>query len=89
MIRAPLASVPMPQGRDEFVAISEELDSIAERLDELIEDRLRTALSSSRNGDAPDPEVMAEEKRLTRARRSVVKASSILRPQSAESSDYD
>ncbi|MGH9226618.1 MAG: hypothetical protein ACRD2W_23170 [Acidimicrobiales bacterium] len=62
--------------------IAAELDSLAERILDLSLDRLREATAS-------DPEerdrLMAEEKRLTRARRAVEKAAHLLR--SDESGD--
>ena len=55
------------------------LDTIAEELADLALDRLRSATGGLRRGEEPDPAVVAEEKRLTRARRSVEKAASVLR----------
>jgi hypothetical protein len=55
------------------------LDTIAEELAEIALDRLRSATGGLRRGEEPDPAVLSEEKRLTRARRSVEKAASVLR----------
>ena len=55
------------------------LDAIAEEIAELALDRLRSATAELRRGDDPDPAALSEEKRLTRARRSVEKAASVLR----------
>jgi hypothetical protein len=70
----------MTNDPDEFAAIVDKLESIGEQLDDLITDRLRSALSSARESGQPDPAILAEEKKLARARRSVAKAASILRP---------
>jgi hypothetical protein len=55
------------------------LDTIADELAEVALDRLRSATGGVRRGEEPDPAVLAEEKRITRARRSVEKAASVLR----------
>jgi len=65
---------------EDFEAIADKLQSIVEELDDLITDRLSTALSMTTKGGEPDPVVLAEEKLIARARRSVAKAASILRP---------
>jgi hypothetical protein len=54
--------------------IAERLDSIAEELADLALDRRRPAPDSLRGGSEPDPQLTAEEKRITRARRAVDKA---------------
>ena len=54
------------------------LDSMAEVLADLALDRLRAATDPH----APDPAAAAEERRLTRARRALEKASQLLRPAS-------
>ena len=59
--------------------IAERLGSIAEELLDLALDRLREAGVSARDNGVPDPALVAEEKRLTRARKSVEKAQSLLR----------
>ena len=63
--------------------MQDELDQVADRLDEVVEQladlgmsALRTALEDS-DSDGSRPEV---EKRISRARRSVAKASALLRP---------
>jgi hypothetical protein len=55
------------------------LDTIAEELADVALDRLRSATGVLGRGEEPDPAVLAEEKRLTKARRSVEKAASVLR----------
>ena len=54
--------------------IAERLSAIAEELADLALDRLREASEAVRGGGQPDPELTAEEKRITRARRAVDKA---------------
>jgi hypothetical protein len=54
--------------------IAERLSGIGDELADLALDRLREAANSVRVGGDPDPAVTAEEKRITRARRSVEKA---------------
>jgi hypothetical protein len=58
--------------------IAERLSGIGEELADLALDRLRQATESVRVGGEPDPRVTAEEKRITRARRSVDKAAMLL-----------
>ena len=60
------------------VDIAERLSAIAEELADLALDRLRQAADAVRSGGEPDPAVTAEEKRITRARRSVEKAAQLL-----------
>jgi len=67
-------------GTDDFQGIADRLDSIAEELDDLITDQLRMAVSSAAESGQPDPAILAEEKKIARARRSVAKAAAILRP---------
>ncbi|MGH9029410.1 MAG: hypothetical protein ACRDV4_07325 [Acidimicrobiales bacterium] len=57
----------------------ERLSAIAEELDDMAFERLREASSSSSTDGGPDPELVASEKRLTRARRSVEKAIATLK----------
>ena len=59
--------------------IAERLAGIGEELADLALDRLREASDAVRAGGAPDPALTAEEKRITRARRSVEKAVTLLR----------
>jgi hypothetical protein len=54
--------------------IAERLSAIGEELADLAFDRLRQAAESVRHGSDPDPQLTAEEKRITRARRAVDKA---------------
>jgi hypothetical protein len=61
----------------ELESVAEELVLLAERLADLALDRLRAAV------DPDDPaaaDAAAEERRLSRARRAVERAASILRP---------
>jgi hypothetical protein len=58
--------------------IAERLAGIADELADLALDRLHRASDSVRSGGQPDPSVIAEEKRITRARRSVEKAVRLL-----------
>ena len=60
--------------------IAERLSGIADELAELAIDRLREAQAEVRDGGEPDPALLAEERRLTRARRAVEKAVSLLAP---------
>ena len=54
------------------------LGAIAEELADAALDRLRQSADAVRTGGGPDPALVAEEKRITRARRSVEKAASLL-----------
>jgi hypothetical protein len=58
--------------------LAERLSAIAEELGELAYDRLHQASSALSGGSEPDPALLAEERRLTRARRAVEKAVSLL-----------
>lgn len=58
--------------------IADRLSAIAEELGDLAFDRLREATASARDHGDPDPALIAEEKRLTRARKSVEKAATLL-----------
>jgi len=58
--------------------IAERLSAIGEELADLALDRLREASDAVRAGGDPDPALTAEEKRITRARRSVEKAAVLL-----------
>jgi hypothetical protein len=60
--------------------IADRLADIAEELADLALDRLRQAADAVRAGGEPDPVATAEEKRITRARRSVEKAARLLAP---------
>ena len=55
-----------------------QLGSIAEDLADAALDRLRLNADAMRTGGDPDPVLVAEEKRITRARRSVEKAAGLL-----------
>jgi hypothetical protein len=58
--------------------IAERLSSIGEELADVAIDRLRQASESIRSGGDTDLELMAEEKRITRARHSVERAALLL-----------
>jgi hypothetical protein len=58
--------------------IAERLGSIAEDLADAALDRLRQNADSVRAGGEPDPDLTAQEKRITRARRAVEKAATLL-----------
>jgi len=60
--------------------LAERLSGIAEELADLAIDRLREARAEVRGGGAPDPALLAEERRVTRARRAVEKAVTLLAP---------
>jgi len=59
--------------------VAERLAAIAEELGDLAFDRVREASVSAGRGAAPDPALIAEERRITRARRAVEKAAALLR----------
>lgn len=54
------------------------LEAIAEDLADAALDRLRQSADTVRSGGEPDPGLVAEEKRITRARRAVEKAATLL-----------
>jgi hypothetical protein len=58
--------------------LAERLGAIAEDLADAALDRLRQNSDAVRSGEAPDPVLTAEEKRITRARRAVEKAAGLL-----------
>jgi len=58
--------------------LAERLSAIAEELADLAYDRLREAAAAVADRGGPDPALMAEERRLTRARRAVEKAADLL-----------
>ena len=58
--------------------LAERLESIAEDLADAALERLRANADVVRAGGQPDPELTAEEKRITRARRAVEKAAVLL-----------
>ncbi|MHB8440270.1 MAG: hypothetical protein ACYDD4_14090 [Acidimicrobiales bacterium] len=60
--------------------IAGRLAAISEELGDLAYDHLHEASSSIGRGEQADPELLAAERRLTRARRAVDKAVQILRP---------
>jgi hypothetical protein len=59
--------------------LADRLAAVAEELADLAIDRLRRAADEARSTGGPDPALVAEEKRLTRARRAVDKAVALLR----------
>jgi hypothetical protein len=69
--------------------IAGRLTAIGEELADLAIERLRQASDSLRSGEEPDPGLVAEEKRVTRARRSVERAAALLAgPRSAGDVDH-
>ncbi|MGD0882383.1 MAG: hypothetical protein ABSB09_12525 [Acidimicrobiales bacterium] len=62
----------------DLAEITERLEAIAEDLADAALDRLRCNADVVRAGGEPDPGLTAEEKRITRARRSVEKAAGLL-----------
>jgi hypothetical protein len=62
----------------DLAEIAARLSRIGEQLADLALDRLREAADSVRAGGDLDPTLAAEEKRITRARRSVEKAAVLL-----------
>jgi hypothetical protein len=69
--------------------LAERLSALAEELGELAYDRLQEASATVRSGDEPDPALLAEERRITRARRAVEKAASLLGAGGGRPSDED
>jgi hypothetical protein len=67
--------------------IAERLGSIAEDLADAALDRLRQNADSVRAGGEPDPGLTSEEKRITRARRAVEKAVTLLGGSTASTFD--
>jgi hypothetical protein len=63
--------------------IAERLSAVAEELADLALDRLRQASEEVGASGSPDPALLAEERRLTRARRAVEKAVTVLQEGSA------
>jgi hypothetical protein len=66
--------------------LADRLAQLSEELGDMAFDRLREASSSAGRGE-PAPDLVAEEKRLTRARRSVDKAVILLRAIDAGDTD--
>ncbi len=58
--------------------LADRLGAIAEDLADAALDRLRQNADAVRSGHEPDPALASEEKRITRARRSVEKAAGLL-----------
>jgi hypothetical protein len=69
--------------------IAERLAAISDELADLALDRLREASEAVRAGAQPNPELTAEEKRITRARRSVDKAATLLVGPAASRQSFD
>ncbi len=59
---------------DQLADLAGRLAAIGEELADRALERLREAEASARAGETPDPARVAEERRITRARRSVEKA---------------
>jgi hypothetical protein len=64
---------------DRVEDLADRLAQLAEELGDLAFDRLRVASEAAGRGSAPDPAALDEERRLTRARRAVDKAVTLLR----------
>jgi hypothetical protein len=62
----------------DLAELADRLDAVAEDLADAALDRLRRNADAVRAGEEPDPGLVAEEKRITRARRSVEKAAGLL-----------
>jgi len=69
--------------------VADRLEAIAEELGDLAFDRLCEASSMAGRGATPDPALVAEERRLTRARRAVQKAVVTLRRSPGPGVDAD
>ena len=63
---------------EDLSEVAERLSAISESLADLAINRLRQASDSVRAGGEPDSALVAEEKRITRARRAVDKAATLL-----------
>ena len=63
---------------DDTQAIADQLEVISTALADLALHRLWRASESLQAGESPDPSLVAEEKRITRARRAVEKATQLL-----------
>jgi hypothetical protein len=62
----------------DLAGIAERLSGISEELADVALDRLHQAADAVRAGGQPDPALVAEERRITRARRAVDKAAGLL-----------
>jgi hypothetical protein len=72
--------------------LAERLSAMAEELGELAYNRLHEASSALSSGSEPDARLLAEERRITRARRAVEKAVALLgggRDSGSDSGDSD
>jgi hypothetical protein len=63
---------------DDTDLVVAQLASVSDTLADLALDRLRRASDAVRAGEVPDQALVAEEKRITRARRAVDKAAQLL-----------
>jgi hypothetical protein len=63
---------------EDLSEVAQRLSAISESLADLAIDRLRQASDVVRAGGEPDSALVAEEKRITRARRAVDKAATLL-----------
>jgi hypothetical protein len=70
---------------DDTQAIADQLEVISATLADLALHRLWRASESLQAGEPPDPALVAEEKRITRARRAVEKAAQLLADPGASS----
>ena len=67
--------------------LSNRLAALAEELADVALERLRQASYETDDEGRPDPATLAEERRITRARRAVDKASALLRGGQEETGD--
>ncbi len=74
---------------DDLDAIADRLAGIGDQLADLAIDRLRQATESVRRGEGPDPAFTAEERRITRARRSIEKAVTLLAGSPSSGASFD
>ena len=72
-----------------FDDLADRLAAIAEEIGDLAFDRLRASTAEAGRGEPPDPVGVAEERRLTRARRAVEKAVVVLRGAPGADGDAD
>ena len=64
--------------------LTERLATIADDLADLALERLSQAASAAAAGEAPDPDLLAQERRITRARHAVERALALLQARTGE-----
>jgi hypothetical protein len=62
----------------DLAELADRLEALAEELADAALDRLRVVAEARRAGEEPDPALVGEERRITRARRAVEKAAGLL-----------